>query len=93
MQSLNTYKNITTAATTTFAGETKRVVLGAINVNKILTGAVTIKSGGGSGTTIGVLAAATPIGEYWYSNTGTEIEDLAITNGSTEDITVFYRNI
>lgn len=93
MQSLNSYKYITTATTTTFAGETKRIVLGAINVNKILTGTLTIKSGGASGTTIGILAAATPIGEYWYSNTGVEIEDLAITNGSAENITVFYRNI
>ncbi len=90
MQSLNSYKYITTAATTTFAGETKRVVLGAINVNKILTGTLTILAGS---TTIGVLAAATPIGEYWYTTTGTEIEDLQITNGSTEDVTVFYRNI
>lgn len=90
MQSLNSYKYITTAATTTFAGETKRVVLGAINVNKVLTGTLTIVAGS---TTIGVLAAATPIGEYWYSATGTEIEDLKITNGSTEDVTVFYRNI
>lgn len=91
MQSLNTYKYITTAATTTFAGnETNRVVLGAINVNKILTGTLTIKAGS---TTIGVLAASTPIGEYWYTTTGTEIESLTIVNASTEDVTVFYRNI
>lgn len=94
MQSLNSVKYITTAATTLFAGtEAKRVVLSSIQVNKILTGTLTIKSGGGSGTTIGVLAASTPIGEYWYTNTGTEIEDLAIVNGSTEDVTVMYRNI
>lgn len=91
MQSINGYKYITTAATTTFAGnETNRVVLGSINVNKVLTGTVTIKAGS---TTIGVLAASAPIGEYWYSNTGTEIESLTIVNGSTEDITVLYRNI
>lgn len=91
MPSQNTYKYITTAATTTFAGnETARVVLSAINVNKILTGTVTIKAGS---TTIGVLAASTPIGEYWYSNGGTEIESLTIVNASTEDVTVLYRNI
>jgi hypothetical protein len=91
MQSLNSYKNITTGATTTFAGtETKRVVLGAININKILTGTLVIKSGS---TVIGTIAASTPIGEYWYTTTGTEIEDLQITNASTEDVTVFYRNI
>lgn len=91
MQSLNTYKYITTAATTTFAGnEAKRIVLGAININKILTGTLTIKAGT---TTIGIIAAAAPIGEYWYTTTGTEIEDLQIVNSSTEDVTVFYRNI
>ncbi len=90
MQSLNTYKPITNAATTTFAGETKRVVLGAININKILTGTLVIKAGS---TTIGTIAASAPIGEYWYSATGTEIEDLQIVNASTEDVTVFYRNI
>lgn len=92
MQSLNNYKNITTAATTVFAptGGLLRTVLGAININKTLTGTITIKSGS---TTIGVIAATTPAGEYWYSNTGTLIEDLQIVNGSTEDVTVFYRNI
>lgn len=91
MQSLNSYKHITSGATTTFAGnETKRVVLGAININKALTGTLVIKSGS---TTIGTIAAATIAGEYWYSNTGTEIEDLQIVNASSEDVTVFYRNI
>lgn len=86
----NTYKPITTGATTTFAGESKRVILGSINVNKILTGTLVIKAGS---TTIGTIAASAPIGEYWYADGGTEIEDLKITNASTEDVTVFYRNI
>lgn len=90
MNNQNTYKYITEAATTTFVGETTRTVVGAINVNKILTGTLTIKAGS---TTIGVLAAGTPIGEYWYSSNGTEVESLTIVNGSTEDVTVFYRNI
>ena len=91
MQSLNSYKYITTGATTTFAGnETNRVVLGAINVNKALTGALSIQTGS---TVIGVLAAATPVGEYWYSSNGTEIESLTIVNASTEDVTVLYRKI
>lgn len=90
MQSLNTYKYITTAATTTFAGETARTILGAINVNQTLTGTLTVKSGN---TTIGILAAGTPAGEYWYSNTGTEIESLSMVNSNSENITVLYRNI
>ena len=90
---LNTYKPITDAATTTFAGESKRVVLGSININKTLTGTLTIKSGGGSGTTIGIIAAGVIAGEYWYADGGTEIEDLAIINSAAENVTVFYRNI
>lgn len=91
MQSLNSYKYITATATTTFAGnETNRVVLGAINVNKTLVGTLTIQAGS---TVIGVLAIGTPIGEYWYTTTGTEIEALTIVNSATEDVTVAYRNI
>lgn len=89
MNSVNTYKYITTAATTTFAGEMKRVVLGSININKTLVGTLTILAGS---TVIGVFAAGTATGRYWASG-GTEIEDLQITNSSTEDINVFYRNI
>lgn len=90
MISVNSYKYITSAATTTFAGETKRIVLGSINVNKTLNGIVTVIAGS---TTIGLFAAGTLPGEYWYSAGGTEIEDLKITNAAGEDITVFYRNI
>ena len=91
MENQNTYKYITGAATTVFAGnETKRVILSAINVNKVLTGTLVVKAGT---TTIGTLAASTPIGEYWYSKNGVEIEDLQIVNASAEDVTVFYRNI
>ena len=86
-----TYKYITTAATATFAGEMKKVVLGAINVNKVLTGTVTIRTGT---TVIGVLPISTPIGQYWFSgDNGTLIPDLQIVNSATEDITVFYKNI
>lgn len=91
MVSLNNYKNITSATTTTFASnETNRVVLSSINVNKILTGTLVIKAGS---TVIGTIAAAAPIGEYWYTNNGTEIESLTIVNASAEDVTVLYRNI
>ena len=77
-----------------FAGtEAKRVVLGAININKTLTGTLTIKSDGGSGTTIGIFAIGTLPGEYWYSKNGTEIESLTIVNSASDDITVLYRNI
>jgi len=91
MESYNTYKYITTATTTTFAGnELTKVILGSININKPLTGTLTVKSGS---TTLAVFAASTPAGEYMYSSNGTVIESLNIVNGSTEDVTVFYRNI
>jgi len=89
--SVSGYKYITGAATTTFAAtETARVLLHGIQVNKILTGTLTIKAGS---TTIGVLAASTPIGVYWLSTMGIEIEALTIVNSSAEDVTVFYNNI
>ena len=94
MPSVNSYKYITSATTTTFAGnETSRVLLACININKALTGTLTIKTGGGSGTTLGVLAVGTAAGQYWYTNSGTLIDGLAIINSATEDVTVAYRNI
>ncbi len=91
MDSGNTYKYITTATTTNlFGNEVNKVVLHGIEVNKILTGTLTIKAGA---TIIGVLAAATPIGSYWISTNGIQIESANITNTSTEDVTVIYTNI
>lgn len=91
MNSLNTFKYITTGATTTFAGnETKRVVVDSIQINKITTGTLTLKTGS---TTIGIVAIGCPQGPIWQSIYGVEIEDFQITNSATEDITVFYRNI
>lgn len=91
MDSGNTYKYITTAATTLLYGnEVRRVVLHGIQINKTLVGIVTIKSGS---TTIGVFAAGTLPGNYWISTNGIEIESANIVNASTEDITVIYTNI
>ncbi len=87
----NTYKYITTAATTAFAGnEITKVVLGSININKTLVGTLTVNAGT---TTIGVFAAGTLPGEYWYTKNGTLITSLTIVNSATEDVTVLYRNI
>lgn len=94
MQSVNSYKYITGAATTLFAGnDSSRVILGAININKALTGTLTVKTGGGSGTTIAIFPIGTAAGEYMYTTTGTLIDSLAIVNSASEDVTVFYRNI
>lgn len=90
MNTTNSYKYITTGATTTFAGETKRVVVDSIQINKITTGTLTLKTGS---TTIGIIAIGCPQGPAFQSIYGTEIEDFQITNSATEDITVFYRNI
>lgn len=89
--SLNSYKYITTAATTTFAGnETKRVIVDSIQINKITTGTLTLKAGT---VTIGIVAIGCTQGPIFQSIYGTEIEDFQIVNSATEDITVFYRNI
>lgn len=94
MNSINTYKYITTPATTLLAGnETNRVVIDSIQINKITTGTITIKSGGASGTTLAVIAIGCPQGPIFQSIYGVEIENPAITNSGTEDVTVFYRNI
>ena len=91
MESGNTYKYITTAATyNLFGNELKKVVIHGIQINKPLTGTLTIKAGS---TTIGVLAASTPAGSYWISTNGINVESCNITNASTEDVTVIYTNI
>ena len=87
----NTYKYITGAATTTFAGnELTKVILHGISVNKAVTGTITVKSGS---TILGVIAAGSAAGMYFHSECGVYIESLTIVNGSTEDFTVFYQNI
>lgn len=92
--SVNGYKYITTAATTLLAGlETNRVILNAIQINKTLAGTLTIRSGGGSGTIIGVIAVGSIPGTYWITTDGIEIENPAFTNTNTEDITIMYGNI
>lgn len=94
MNSYNTYKYITTGATTLLAGnETQRVIIDSIQINKITTGTITVKSGGGSGTTLAIIAIGCPQGPVFQSIYGVEIEGAAIINSATEDITVFYRNI
>lgn len=92
--SVNGYAYITGAATTLLKGnETSRVILNCIQINKTTTGTITIKSGGGSGTIIGVIAIGTIPGTYWVTTDGIEIENPAIINSATEDITVMYGNI
>jgi outer membrane lipoprotein-sorting protein len=90
MENTNSYKYITTAATTAFAGETKRVILSGIQINKTTAGTITVLAGS---TTIGVIAAGTLPQTLWLSERGVEIQDLKITNAAGEDTTVFYRNI
>jgi hypothetical protein len=87
----NNYKQITTAATTTFYGsEVNRVILRGIAINQPLTGTLIIKS---DTTAIGTIAASTAAGMYWHSEQGIEIEKLTIVNGSSENVTVFYATI
>jgi len=89
----NNYKYITTAATTLLAGnDISRILVKGICVNKTLTGTLTVKSGGGSGTTIGVFAIGTTPNTYWLSTGGMLIDNPALINSATDDITVIYSN-
>ncbi len=91
MESGNTYKYITTAATYNLYGtEVRKVVVHGIEINKPLTGTLTIKAGA---TTIGVIAAGTAAGSYWISTNGIQVESCNVTNSATEDVTVIYTNI
>jgi len=91
MNSSNSFKSITSPATTTFAGnEMHRVILHGIQINKALTGTLSIRSGS---TIIGTIAASVAAGSYWTSAHGVEIADLTIVNNLAEDVTVFYTNI
>lgn len=91
MDSGNTYKYITTAATyNLFGNEVKRVVIHGIQINKTTAGTVSVKAGA---TVIGQFAASTAPGSYWISTNGIEVESANIVNASTEDITVIYTNI
>ncbi len=95
MDSGNSYKYITAPATTLFAGnEVKKVVIHGIEINKTLTGTLTLSSdASAANTTIGIMAAGTSAGSYWISTNGISIQDFAITNSATEDVTVIYTNI
>lgn len=91
MDSGNTYTYITAATTTNLYGtEVRRVNIHGIQINKTLTGTLTIKAGT---TTIGVIAAGTIAGSYWISTNGIEVESANIVNSNTEDVTVIYTNI
>lgn len=91
MDSGNTYKYITTAATTNLYGnEVKRVVIHGIEINKTTTGTITINAGA---TPIGIIAIGTIPGSYWESTNGIEVESANIVNSATEDFTVIYTNI
>lgn len=89
----NNYRYITTAATTLLAGnDISRILVKGISINKTLTGTLTVKSGGGSGTTIAVFPIGVTPGTYWTTELGVLIENPAFINSATEDITIFYSN-
>lgn len=95
MDSGSNYTYITTAATNVIGPATaaigpRRINLLGIQINKPLTGTLTVKSGS---TTIGIIAASTVAGMYWYPDGGVEVADLQIINASAEDFNVFWNNL
>lgn len=74
---------MTTAATYAIAPRAYGI---RVEINKVLTGAVTIADGG---TTVGIIAAATGAGgKVYYGFNGA----VTVTNASAEDITVSVLN-
>lgn len=85
------YTYISTNATTVIGPSTlRRINLLGININKTLTGTVTVKSGA---TTIGAFAIGTVVNQYWYTDCGIEIADLQIVTSASDDVTVFWENL
>lgn len=94
------YTYITTGTTTvigpaasTLSAPTagRRINLLGIQVNKVTTGTITVKSGS---TTIGIMAIGAPQNVYWWTGEGgTEIFDLQIVTSAADDITVFWSNV
>lgn len=99
-QAGSNYTYITTATTTVIgpaAGTIglpttgRRINLLGIQVNKTLTGTLTVKTGA---TTIGIHAIGTTPNVYWWTGEGgIEIADLQIVTSATDDITVFWSNM
>lgn len=70
--------------TTTFG----RGQLGAICVNKTLTGTVTIKE---TSTTLGTLAAGSLAGNYWFTpGDGVTFANLVVTLSGADDVTALF---
>lgn len=76
---------------TTVIGKGKPVVLAAINVNKALSGTVTVTD---SSTTVAILTNGTtaPLGTVFFSGGtgGISLQGLTVALSGTEDITVIY---
>lgn len=69
----------------------RRINLLGIQVNKTLTGTVTVKSGA---TTIGIMAIGATANVYWWTGEGgIEIADLQIVTSASDDLTVFWTNM
>ena len=73
-----------------YGGETNRVIIECININKTLVGTVTVKAGA---TTIAIFAIGTLAGTYFQTSMGVEVEaPSVILSSASDNVTTFYRN-
>lgn len=59
-----------------------------VNVNKVLTGTVTIKEGA---ATVGTIAASTIAGAYHLLPSGARYANLVITLSAADDVTAYFK--
>lgn len=83
---------IKTPTKCTGTGDTTKgqVVLTAININKTLTGTVTVKE---TATALGQFAIGTTPGQYWYDEDGAGFANLVISLSAGDDVTIFTSGV
>lgn len=79
-------KKLTTSGTTTIGS---CAVMG-ININKTLTGTITVYE---SGVEVAQFAAATPVGSYHTAPNGVRYSSLSVVLSTTDNATIFVKAI
>lgn len=74
-----------TKCTGTGTTQKGQVVLNSININKTLTGTVTVQEGA---TALAQFAIATPPGQYLYDNNGSTFANLQVVLSAGDDVSV-----
>ena len=88
----NNMDKIKTATKCTGTGTTTKgqVVLGSLNINKTLTGTVTIQEGA---TALGQFAIGTAPGQYWFDPQGSGFANLQVVLSAGDDVTILTSQV